>query len=145
MGSATKFWIRWLLLSGVAVGCIWYFRLLDQLAPAEVKSAVGVVVQLAVTMLGFVLAALTVLATIAQTKLVRNMHKTGHYGVLLTRMFTCLLLFGLISIVGLVLLFVPQIPAPATLVVLGLVLVSIVALGDVLRKLRLVLDRLAVS
>jgi len=43
----------------------------------EIKGAIGVVVQTAVTMLGFVLAALAVLATIAQTKLVRNMGKQG--------------------------------------------------------------------
>lgn len=145
MGSTTTFWLKSILPSGIVVGCVWYFDLLDKLPQAEIKSAIGVIVQLAVTMLGFVLAALTVLATIAQTKLVRNMHKTGHYGVLLTRMFTCLLIFGLISIVGLVLLFVPQIPLVATLLIIELVFVSIAALGDVLRKLRLVLDRLAVS
>lgn len=145
MAPTTKFWLKWAIVSTACVGAVWHYRLIDQLAPSDLKGAIGVIVQLSVTMLGFVLAALTVLATIAQTRLVRNMHKTGHYGVLLSRMFACLLMFGLVSLVGLVLLFVPQIPEAATLLVIALVLLSIAALGDVLRKLRLVLDHLAAS
>ena len=127
------------------MAAIWHYQLVDQLNPSDIKGGIGVIVQLAVTMLGFVLAALTVLATIAQTRLVRNMHKTGHYGVLLSRMFACLFMLGLVSIVGLILLFVPEIPIIATLIVIALVMLSIVSLGDVLRKLRMVLDCLAAS
>lgn len=145
MASTTKFWLKWAAISAACVGAVWHYRLIDQLNPSELKGAIGVIVQLSVTMLGFVLAALTVLATIAQTRLVRNMHKTGHYGVLLSRMFACLFMFSLVSLVGLVLLFVPQIPMLATLLIIALVMLSIVSLGDVLRKLRIVLDRLAAS
>lgn len=145
MASMTKFWIKWVATSSLIVVGIAYLGLLDRLTPADIKSAVGVVVQVAVTMLGFVLASLTVLATIAQSKLVRNMQKTGHYRVLLTRMFACLMMFGLVAIGGLILLFTPEIPVRATLAIVGLALLSIALLGDVLRKLRLVLDHLAIS
>jgi len=143
MGSEIAFWSRQLLLPILVAGIVWYADPMDSLATQEIKSAIGVVVQTAVTMLGFVLASLAVLATIAQTKLVRNMSKTGHYGLLLNRMFYCLVVFGVVAVFGMALLFTPTISKTAALLVIALTVLAAVMLKDVLLKLKMVLSALA--
>jgi len=137
MGPEIVFWSRQVLLPILIAGTVGYTDLLDSLAAQEIKSAIGVIVPTAVTMLGFVLASLAVLATIAQTKLVRNMSKTGHYGLLLNRMFSCLIVFGLVAVLGMALLLVPTISKTAVLLVIALTVLAATLLGDVLLKLKM--------
>lgn len=76
-----------LWLSIAAGICAWYWGLLDCISDAELRSAVGIASQISATMLGFLIAALSILASISGHRLLRNMQKTGHYRVLLRRLF----------------------------------------------------------
>lgn len=58
-----------------------------ELPEAEVRSAVGIAAQIAATMLGFLIAAMSILASISGHRLLRNMQRTGHYRTLLQRLF----------------------------------------------------------
>lgn len=76
-----------LVLSVAFGGVAWYRGMLDCIADAELRSAVGIASQISATMLGFLIAALSILASISGHRLLRNMQKTGHYRVLLRRLF----------------------------------------------------------
>ncbi|WP_157659071.1 hypothetical protein [Thauera butanivorans] len=62
-------------------------QLLTFLPESEVRSAVGIGAQISATMLGFLIAAMSILASISGHRLLRNMQRTGHYRVLLRRLF----------------------------------------------------------
>src|SRR5437899_2263891 len=83
---ALMFWIKCLVGGAVLGYAGWHFEILNAFTGGELRNSVGVVAQIAATMLGFVLAALAILLTIAGTRLLRNMQRTGHYGHLLSRM-----------------------------------------------------------
>lgn len=142
LGPATKFWSSWAVVSFAVAWVAWRNGWMDTLAVTELRSAAGIVAQIAATMLGFVLAAMAILATIVNTKLVRNMLRTGHYHVLLKRMLGAVSAFGLLSIVGLITLFIPTLTINYAYVLLGLVLWSMVLLLDVTRKFWTVLSHL---
>lgn len=69
------------------------------------RQAASTTAQVAATMMGFLLAALAILASIANMRLLRNMQRTGHYQVLLARMlitsvyFFCALIFSMVAMV----------------------------------------------
>ena len=93
-------------------------------------------------MLGFMLAALAVLASINHTHLVNMMRAYGHYRDLLITMMTGCLLFMACAIVGFALLFgVPADPQLLCLLV-ALHVAALISLIDIGRKLWLVLANL---
>lgn len=75
-------------------------ELIDQLPESEVRSAVGIAAQISATMLGFLIAALSILASISGHRLLRNMQRTGHYKVLLRRLFWNAGAYGLTMVVA---------------------------------------------
>jgi hypothetical protein len=106
LGRVMKHWNR---LSLLAVACIvgWvrHEALFTALAASDVRNAVGVAAQISATMLGFLLAALAILASISGHRLVRNMQRSGHYRVLLRVVYTDSIAFGaamLVSLAGLI-------------------------------------------
>lgn len=98
-----------LLAGGIAVG-MWASDLygLADFTSDRLVNACGVVAQIAATMMGFLLAALAVLASVANMRLVRNMQRTGHYSVLLARLFISATLFFLLMVVAVSALFFGQ-------------------------------------
>lgn len=66
---------------------MWQYDLLQRMDSAELRTAIGIAAQISATMLGFLIAALSILASISGHRLLRNMQKTGHYQVLLRRLF----------------------------------------------------------
>lgn len=63
------------------------------IAPTDRVSIAGVFAQIDVTMLGFMLAALAVVASISGSELVKTMQKTGHYKDMVVAMFASAGLF----------------------------------------------------
>lgn len=51
------------------------------------RNIVGIFAQISATMLGFLMAALSILATVSGNRLMRNLRKTGHYRSLLSGFF----------------------------------------------------------
>lgn len=60
----------------------------------DLRAFLGLIAQISVTMLGFLLAALAILASISGSRLVRNMKRTGHYSVLLSKFFWNVIAYG---------------------------------------------------
>ncbi len=94
------------------------------------------------TMLGFMLAALAVLASINHTHLVKMMRDSGHYRDLLLTMMTGCAFFTACALAGYLLLFgMPACPWLLPIVV-GLHVGAAISLFDVGRKMWLVLSNL---
>lgn len=142
MASEITFWSKRAALSAAIAFAGWYMDALHGLGLPQMRAAIGATAQISATMLGFVLAALAVLATIANTKLVRNMQRTGHYKLLMQRMYGCIIAFGVVTITGLILLFAPRIHSDILYAFAFVVMVSALLLYDVTRKLWTVLGRL---
>ncbi|HDY98753.1 MAG TPA: hypothetical protein ENH72_09700 [Pseudomonas sabulinigri] len=53
----------------------------------DIHNVISLFAQISATMLGFLIAALSILASISGHRLLRNMQRTGHYRVLLRRFF----------------------------------------------------------
>lgn len=74
----------------------------------ELRTIAGTAAQISATMMGFLLAALAILASIANMRLLRNMQRTGHYQVLLGRMLVSAAMFFLLLIFSMSVLVVPD-------------------------------------
>ena len=123
----------------------WYFGWVPVL-PDHDQSALlsfsGSVASIAATMLGFMLAALAVLASISNTTLVERMKKTGHYDDLLRTIFFGCILFLAIALCGFSLLFGAPPLRWLLAGLLGLHVAALVALVDIGRMFHLVLVNL---
>lgn len=118
------------------------WHLLPAYQGADALAFAGAVASIGATMLGFILAALAVIASISNTHLVQMMHRTGHYKSLLATMVGCGLLFLLCALCGLAVLFgVPASPVVLALTV-GIHVAAWIALLDTARKFALVLSNL---
>lgn len=95
-----KHWNKLCVLICVIVGGIVWQRnmigpFLLQGATGDLRNFLGLISQISATMLGFLLAALAILASISGHRLIRNMQKTGHFRVLLQRIFMNVVVYGL--------------------------------------------------
>ena len=70
-----------------------YFGLIPNTLASDRATVFGTLAQVAGTMLGFMLAALAVVASITETDLLKRMRTTGHYDALLQNMFAGAVLF----------------------------------------------------
>lgn len=77
-----------LCLGSIIVG-LWFSHLFGHidLSADRTTNMFAVIAQIAATMMGFLLAALAILASIAGMRLLRNLQRTGHFSVLLSRLF----------------------------------------------------------
>jgi hypothetical protein len=133
----------WFSRSFVAIllGALLHHRsVLCGLSDESLKAAYGVVAQIGTTMLGFVLAALATLMTLANSRLIKNMQKTGHYQLLLRRMLVTMVSFAIVSFISTVLIFSPNANNPIAYVNLSALIFSSLLLFDVTRKLWIVLN-----
>jgi predicted lysophospholipase L1 biosynthesis ABC-type transport system permease subunit len=82
---------HWTILSFLLSLCLgllaWDAELFLQLGEPDSRAAAGIFAQIAATMLGFLIAALSILASISSHRLLRKMQEEGHYRVLLRRFF----------------------------------------------------------
>jgi hypothetical protein len=96
-----RHWFSLLFAAVVTLSC-GLLRPFDGLGTEELRTASSVFAQVSATMLGFLIAALSILATIANTILVQNMQKTGHYLFFLKRTFVTAAAYGVTMLVALV-------------------------------------------
>lgn len=130
------------LLGAVAGYLAHRWQVLPAYAGPDAVSFASAIASIGATMLGFILAALAVVASISNTHLVQMMHKTGHYKSLLATMAGCGLLFLLCALSGLAILFgLPLLPAVMAAII-GAHVAAWAALLDVTRKFALVLSNL---
>jgi len=132
------------LLMGIAAsGASCYWGVYPAFKEEATLSAFGgSVASISSTMLGFLLAALAVLASISHTHLLKVMREQGYYRDLLDTMLIGFLLFLLCAISGFGLLFGMQLSSNIGMVLIGLHTAAVVSLLDIGRKLWLVLRNL---
>ena len=113
------------------------------ISEASVSSIGGTLASIGSTMLGFLLAALAIIASINHTHLVKMMRTTGHYFDLLKTIFVGCIIFVLIIFSGGVWLFSSKIPPDwSVALVIGLHASAFFSLIDIGRKFWLVLRNL---
>lgn len=100
------YWLLALAVSTTAGYCLPH--VVGTLPTADLRNAVNVVAGASATLLGFLVSAGALLYAVANTALVRNLQRTGHFGALLVDLFVDAALFFLALIVGLAALFVPS-------------------------------------
>jgi hypothetical protein len=131
------------LMGLIATGACWFWGVYPSFKEEATLSAFGgSVASISSTMLGFLLAALTVLASISHTHLLKVMREQGHYRDLLDTMLIGFLLFLLCAISGFGLLFGVQLTPKIGFVLVGLHTAAVTSLLDIGRKLWLVLRNL---
>lgn len=137
--SARNFRFCAILLAGALVVGYWAG---DKFGPPNwetLPNVLGIVAQIAATMMGFLIAALAILASIAGTRLLRNLQRTGHYAILLSRLFISAACFFLLLVVSGAALFLTT-GFPCVMEVLfGLILACCASLVDASVKLTAVL------
>lgn len=107
------------LVALAAAVAAWWFELFPTLGDGAAAMGLGgTIVSVDTTMLGFMLAALAIIASISHTHLVKMMQKTGHYKELLQRIFIGCVMFIVGAMTGFALLF----GAPANPVLLSLLM-----------------------
>lgn len=121
----------------------WHWKTYPSFVDASsVASFGGTVASISTTMLGFLLAALAVLASISHTHLLKVMREQGYYRDLLDTMLVDFLLFLLCAVLGISLLFGFPLTPYAACVAVGFHAAAFVSLMDVGRKLWFVLRNL---
>lgn len=135
------------IIAGIlATVAVWHCNLLPSFPDlAAVMAFGGTVASISSTMLGFILAALAILASVNDTHLIRMMRVYGHYNDLLKTMLRCMLYFLGCAVLGLILLFGLPFTKWLGSVLIGLHVVAFCSLFGVGRKLWLVLRNLGVA
>lgn len=144
MPSSARAMRNWLSLAFAvaATAACWHWQPFLGLSPDDLRGAAGTVAQIASTMLGFMIAALAILATITNTVLVRNMQKTGHFLFLLRRMYLAAIAYAVTMLVALVGVIASSIPVWAVLAVVFLVALSTALLVEFGYRFWMVLSHL---
>lgn len=122
-----------------------YFCNLDNIPIDIYKSAAGIIAQTSITMVGFVLACLAILTTISHYKLIRKMQDSGHFYILLHRMFFCIFSFLILTIISVVMLFHIEKVNFFLYALILLSIFSLLLLIDVIIKLRITIINLRAS
>lgn len=145
LGREAIFWSKCSAVAWAAGHSVWYWSLLEGLQAGDLRSAASLIAQLSGTMLGFVLATLAILTTVLDTVLVRNMQRTGHFRVLLRRMLCSIGAFGLATIGGTIIIFVPIPLEWHACILISVAMLALSVLLDVCTKFWVVLKNLAPS
>lgn len=120
------------MLIGVllAVGAIWFIKegvlSWDTLS---VHATAGVFATISATLLGFLIAALSILVSVGDKTLVANMKRTGHYKVLMDNLFWTAAWLSLAMILALATLFFSCLQAYIMLATIGVFVLGLSSLG----------------
>lgn len=138
---------HWRILSLlIAIGiCVLAYKtnFFADLGEQESRSASGIFSQIAATMLGFLIAAISIIASISSNRFMRTLKTTGHYNNLLKSLFFCSGSYALTMVVSLAALMTKLCFPWPPLVALGFFAFATLLLADVGKKLWLVLGNLA--
>jgi len=99
--------------------------------PQDIRGLLSLLAQVSATMLGFLLAALAILASISGSRLIRNMQKTGHFKVLLHRFFLNTVAFGVAMVVAIAVSLLSVNLANGTAIATGIFVFACMLLCDV--------------
>lgn len=138
-----KHWNKFsILISALICWLAYDTGLFLDLGEQDSRVTAGIFAQIAATMLGFLIAALSILASISGHRLLRNMQKTGHYRVLLRGFFINSAAYAVAMLAAFgALMFKLFFPWP-TLIALTLFTFATLLLVDIGWKLWLVLHNL---
>ncbi|WP_233405863.1 hypothetical protein [Enterobacter roggenkampii] len=121
-----------LVLSCILTTLTWYMGWFRGLDDSAIRSASSVAAQVSATLLGFLIAALAILASVTGSRLIRNMQESGHYRVLLKKIFIVSVWYALSLIVGCWAVISPiQFLYVSAFICLGTFLASVLMLGDI--------------
>lgn len=123
------------LLIGCGIGFLYWFKL-PHMPVAAIPNFMTTLSSVFATLLGFIITAIALLASLLDKPLLKNMQKTGHYKRLMTDAFyTCLVLLVLVltCLIGLMLQSKHQEIIAAILI--GLVVISMLCLLQTGRRL----------
>lgn len=121
---------------------LWHFKLLSGVSDNVAASIAGTFTQVGASMLGFMLAAMAILATISDTHLVKIMKVQGHYSDLLKTLFMGCLIYLTMTGMGVVLLFCPSSWWATKYLLVGISISSLISMADLGHKFWLVLSNL---
>lgn len=130
-----RFFIIVALIAAILCYAISYFCDINNTTIEVYKSVSSVIAQISITMVGFVLACLAILTTMSHYKLIKKMQETGHFYILLTRMFYCISSFLVLVIVSTIMLFHTEKINIFLHILILLSIFSLLLLIDVIRKL----------
>jgi|GEM_PF-2479852 len=127
------------LAVGVGGGLAVRYLNVPHIESSDLRQIASTAAQIAATMIGFLLAALAILASIANMRLLRNMQRTGNFQVLLGRMIVAAIYFFMAMAFCMTVLVIPDlVPCPIP-IGSGLLIASCFALGDATWKFSIVL------
>jgi hypothetical protein len=125
-----------------ATWVLWQFKLLSGVPESVVPSVAGTFTQVGASMLGFMLAAMAILATISDAHLVKVMKVQGHYSDLLKTLFIGCLIYLVMTGIGVVLLFCPSSWEITKVLLVAVSISALTSLTDLGHKFWLVLSNL---
>lgn len=128
--------------TAVAAAAFAKWQCWPSLAASEMQTAIATFAQIGTTMLGFMLAAMAILASINHTHLVSMMRKSGHYVDLLKTLFGGSAAFLVATLLSVVVLFGFKPGVDYLAVLVGVHFAALVALMDCARKFWMVLKNL---
>ena len=108
----------------------------------SMSSTASTFAQIGATMLGFMLAAMAILATISDTVLVKAMKQQGHYCDLLKTLYVGCSIYLLMAAIGLLFLLWPDINVSTLNLLIAISVSALVSIGDLGHKFWLVLSNL---
>ncbi len=116
------------MIALIASAGLHYLDWIPKPSDGDRAAVFGTLAQVAGTMLGFMLTALAVIASITNTELVRRMRSTGHYNELLQNLFCGSLLFLFCAVLSLLSLLGVSLPPFAMAALFGLHIAALVEL-----------------
>lgn len=90
---------------GLFCSCIltlsaWHFNWFDELDSAAIRAAASVAAQVSATLLGFLITGLSILASVSGNRLLKKMQESGHYQVLLKKIFVVSIWYASSLVIG---------------------------------------------
>ncbi|HDU8695023.1 TPA: hypothetical protein RG731_000182 [Morganella morganii subsp. morganii] len=89
-----------LFISCILTLSAWYFEWFYELDNSAIRSAASVAAQVSATLLGFLIAGLSILASVSGNRLLKKMQSSGHYHVLLKKIFIVSIWYALSLVIG---------------------------------------------
>ena len=123
------------LLIGCGIGFLYWFKL-PHMPVAAIPNFMTTLSSVFATLLGFIITAIALLASLLDKPLLKNMQKTGHYKRLMTDAFyTCLVLLVLVLTCWIGLMLQSKHQEIVAAILIGLVVMSMLCLLQTGRRL----------
>ncbi|TGV09419.1 hypothetical protein E4695_04700 [Alcaligenaceae bacterium 429] len=101
-----KLWSALICICLALAAAVWAHSDID--VSHVINTHIGTLISISTTLLGFSVSSAALLYAVADTRLARNLQRTGHFGTLLQSLFSCALFFFVSLSLGTVYLFLPN-------------------------------------